>query len=145
MKKEMWKDLAKSTIVSIGMAMTIFCLVGVGFDLACHGDFHMQGYGFTKMVLGSLVVGLGFGLPTVVYQKESLPLPVRAMIHMGIGCLIYTIVAYAEGWLGTYRGIGFAALMVALQLAVAFGIWYLFMRHYRKEARKLNDRLQEMK
>ena len=62
------KDLLKSTVISIGMALTIFSLIGVYFDITNGGNFSLDGYLFTKMVIGSAVVGIGFGVPTVVYN-----------------------------------------------------------------------------
>ena len=143
--KNMLKDLVKSTVISIGMAMSIFCFVGVVFDVIYNGNFHLENYQFTKMVIGCIIVGLGFGMPTIVYHKDSLPIPIRALIHMGIGSIVYTIVAYSVGWLGDISGIGQGILVVALQLGVALIIWFLFMTHYRKEAKKFNDKIQNMK
>ena len=58
--KETMKDLLKSTCISIGMALTIFCLVGVVFDIGFGGNFSLEGYQFTRMVVGSVLIGLGF-------------------------------------------------------------------------------------
>ena len=126
------KDLLKSTVISIGMALTIFSLIGMFFDITNGGNFSLEGYQFTKMVIGSAIVGIGFGVPTLVYNSEKLPTPVKVLIHMGTGCVIYTIV-----------GQGFA--IAAIQLLVAFVIWFCFMRYYRKEARQMNDKIQSMK
>ena len=139
------KDIMKSVAIRIGMAMTIFCIVGVIFDFLYKGQFSLENYRFTKMVLGCLIIGLGFGVPTVIYRKDKLPMPVRVLVHMGIGCVIYTIVAYAVGWIGGTGNIGTGLLIAAAQIAVAFIIWYLFNRHYRREAKRMNDRLQEMR
>ena len=139
------KDLVKSTVISIGVAMAIFCFVGVVFDVIYKGTFHLENYQFTKMIIGCMIVGLGFGMPTIIYHKDSLPIPIRALIHMGVGSIVYTIVAYSVGWLGDISGIGQGILVVALQLGIALIIWFLFMTHYRKEAKKLNDKIQNMK
>ncbi len=143
--KETMKDLAKSTVISIGMAMAIFCLVGIVFDIGYKGNFNLDNYRFTKMVVGCVLIGLGFGVPTIVYRKDSIPMPIRVIIHMGIGCVIYTIVAYAVGWIGGSATILQGIIIAAIQLGVAFIIWFLFMRYYRKEAKKMNERIQEMK
>ena len=143
--KETIKDLVKSTVISIGMAMAIFCLVGIVFDIGDKGNFSLDNYRFTKMVVGCVLIGLGFGVPTIVYRKDSIPMPIRVIIHMGIGCAVYTIVAYAVGWIGGSATILQGIIIAAIQLAVAFIIWFLFMRYYRKEAKKMNDRIQEMK
>ena len=143
--RETVKDLIKSSVISIGMAMTIFCLVGVVFDVGYKGNFSLDDYRFTKMVAGCVLVGLGFGVPTIVYRKDNLPMPIRVIIHMGTGCVVYTIIAYAVGWIGGSATIGQGILIAAIQLAVAFLIWFMFMKHYRAEAKRMNDRIQAMK
>lgn len=143
--KNMVKDLAKSTVISIGMAMAIFCFVGIVFDIIYKGTFHLANYQFTKMVIGCIIVGLGFGMPSIVYRKESLPMPIRVLVHMGVGFIVYTIVAYSVGWLGSVSNIVQGILVVALQLGIAAIIWFLFMTYYRREAKKLNDKIQSMK
>lgn len=139
------KDILKSTVISIGMALTIFCLVGVFFDITYGGIFSMEGYQFTKMVIGSAIVGIGFGVPTVVYNSEKLPMPVKVLIHMGIGCVIYTIVAYAVGWFGGSATPLQGLVIAGIQFIVAFVIWFCFMRYYRKEAKQMNEKIQAMK
>lgn len=139
------RDLLRSTAISIGMAMTIFCLAGIVFDIGSKGNFSLDHYRFTKMVAGCVLTGLGFGVPAIVYRKESLPLPVRIIIHMGTGCVVYTVTAYAVGWIGGAATIGQGIMIALVQLAVAFVIWFLFLRYYRAEAKKMNDKIQEMK
>ena len=143
--KETVRDLLKSTVISIGMALTIFCFVGIVFDIGYKGNFSLDNYRFTKMVVGCILVGLGFGVPAIVYRKDNLPMPIRVLIHMGIGCVVYTVVAYAVGWFGGAATIGQGILIAAIQLAIAFVIWFVFMRHYRAEAKKMNDKIQSMK
>lgn len=143
--KETIRDLLRSTGISIAMAMVLFCISGVFFDIRYGGRFSLDNYGFTKMVTGCLLIGLGFGLPSIVYQNEKLPMPVRVIIHMGIGCIVYTIVACAVGWMGGAATIGQGIMIAAIQLGAAFFIWFLFMLYYRAEARKMNDRIQAMK
>lgn len=139
------KDLIKSTVISIGMALSIFSLACVVFDIAYKGNFSLENYQLTKMVIGSLLVGLGFGLPSVVYNNESLPTPVKVIIHMGIGCVIYTITAYAVGWFGGAATLTQGLIIAAIQLLIAFIIWFCFMRYYRKEAKKMNEKIQSLK
>ena len=143
--KNILKDIVKSTIISIGMALTIFCLAGIVFDVAYGGDFSLEGYRFTKMVIGSAIVGLGFGVPTVVYNSDRLPQPIKVLIHMGIGCVIYTIVAYAVGWFGGSATLAQGLIIAAIQLLVAFIIWFCFMRYYRKVAKEMNEKIQSLK
>ena len=143
--KNIVKDLVRSTVISIGMALAIFCIVGVFFDITNGGNFSLSDHLFTKMVAGSALVGLGFGVPTIVYNSEKLPMPVKVLIHMGIGCIIYTVVAYAVGWFGGSATLGQGLIIAAIQLAVAFIIWFCFMMYYRKEARQMNEKIQALK
>lgn len=139
------KDILKSTVISIGMSLTIFSLVCLVFDIGYGGNFSLEGYRMTKMIIGCVIIGLGFGIPTIVYKNDSLPMPVRVLVHMGIGCVIYTIVAYAVGWIGGSASFGQGIAIAAIQLAVAFIIWFCFMRFYRSEAKRMNDKIQQMK
>ena len=63
---------------------------------------------------------------------------------MGIGCVVYTIVAFSVGWLGGAASASQGILIACIQLAVAFIIWFCFMRYYRKEARDMNDKIRSM-
>lgn len=139
------KDILKSTVISIGMSLTIFSFVCIVFDIGYGGNFSLEGYRMTKMIIGCVIIGLGFGVPAIIYKNDSLPMPVRVLIHMGIGCVIYTIVAYAVGWIGGSASLGQGIAIAAIQLVVAFLIWFLFMRYYRAEAKKMNDKIQAMK
>ena len=139
------KDLLKSTVISIGMSLTIFSLVCIVFDIGFGGNLSLEDYRMTKMIIGCMVIGLGFGVPTIIYKNDTLPMPVRVLIHMGIGCVIYTLVAYAVGWIGGSASIGQGIVIAAIQLAAAFIIWFCFMRFYRSEAKKMNDKIQQMK
>ena len=139
------KDLLKSIVISIGMALTIFSLICVVFDIGYGGNFSLEGYKMTKMVIGCIIVGLGFGVPSLVYRNDTLPMPVKVLVHMGIGCVVYTIVGFAVGWIGGSATLGQGIAIAAIQLAVAFVIWFCFMRFYRKEAREMNDKIQQMK
>ena len=127
------------------MSLTIFSLVCIVFDIGFGGNFSLEDYRMTKMIIGCVVIGLGFGVPTIVYKNDTLPMPVRVLIHMGIGCVIYTLVAYAVGWIGGSASIGQGIVIAAIQLAAAFIIWFCFMRFYRSEAKKMNDKIQQMK
>lgn len=59
--RETMKNLIKNTITSIGIALTVFCVTGMVFDIAYDGNFSLDNYQFSKMVIGCIIVGLGFG------------------------------------------------------------------------------------
>lgn len=137
-----FKDLLKSVIIAIGISLMIFNLVCIAFDVEYGGNFSLEGYRMTKMIIGCVIIGLGYGIPTIVYNNDSLPMPVCVLIHMGIGCIVNTITAYAVGWISGPASLGRG---IAIQLSVAFIIWFCFMRFYKSEAKRMNDRIREMK
>ena len=139
------KDLIKSSIISMGMALTMFCIFGVIFDFIYSGNFVMVNYKFSKMVLGCIVVGLGFGIPTIIYKNDKIAMPMQWLIHMGIGCIICTAVACIVGWIPTGNGIGICLGVIAGQIAAAFVIWLFFMRYYKKMAHEMNKKIKETK
>lgn len=142
--RETMKNLIKNTITSIGIALTVFCVTGMVFDIAYDGNFCLDNYQFSKMVIGCIIVGLGFGLPAMIYHKDNLPMPFKIIIHMGTGCIIYTIVAYTVGWIGGTSSILHGIIAAIFQIALAFIIWGGFMLHYRNDARKMNEKIKEL-
>ena len=138
------KKILKSIIISIGIAMTIFCFVGVIFDIIYEGNFSLENYQFTKMVIACVVIGLGFGIPSIVYESDKLPFPLKVVIHMGIGITVYTAAAYFAGWftqsVSLPQGIG----IIVIQFMFVFIIWLGFMKHYANEAREMNEKIQQL-
>ena len=96
------------------------------------------------MALGTLVVGLGFGLPALVYEREQLSLPVQIMIHMGIGCIVLLLTSWVVGWIPREQGLLGIAKIAAEQLLIAFGIWFGFYLNQKKLAQKMNQKLSEL-
>lgn len=137
------KNLLKSSVISIGIALTIFCAVGVIFDFIYGGNFVMENYSFSKMVIGCMLVGLGFGAPTIVYKNDRLALPMQCVIHLGIGCIIYTLVAFNVGWIPAEKGLGFCFGAILGQLAIAVIIWIAFLLYYKKMAEEINRKIKE--
>ncbi|HQC35656.1 MAG TPA: DUF3021 domain-containing protein [Bacillota bacterium] len=142
--KNQSNNMALSIISAIGFAFSLFCLAGIIFDLANKGSFHFEDYNFTKMALGALVIGLGFGIPTFIYGNERLSLPMQTLIHMGIGCIVMTATAFAVGWMPTEKGALAVALAILSEIAAAFGIWLAFYLNLKKIAEKMNKRISEM-
>ncbi len=136
------KNLLKSVVISIGLSLTIFNLVCIAFDVSYSGNFSLEGYRMTKMIIGCLFIGLGYGVPSIVYENDSLPMPIKVLIHMGIGCIVNTLVAFAVGWINGPKSL---VRGISIQLTVAFIIWFCFMRFYRSEAKKMNDKIQQLK
>ena len=139
------KEVLSNTFQSIGYAAVIFCVVGVIFDLIFKGNLVRENYTYTRMAAGMFVIGIGFGVPTLVYKNEKIPLPVQGLIHMGIGCVVMTIAAFAVGWIPTDRGIGAVLWTILGEIAIALVIWFIIYLHQKKLAKEMNRRISQMK
>ena len=143
--KETFKELITSTLISICTATLIFCAVGVVFDVKYGGNFTLDNYRFTKMVLGCVGVGIGFGVPSIIYKNEFLPMPIRTLIHLGIGGAVYLVVAHSVGWIGNDTSLSQGLLIAGIQIIVVLLIWFVFFSHYKKEAALMNKKIHDMK
>ena len=122
----------------------IFIIVGVIIDRIFRGNIQMTNYAFSKMAIATVVIGLGFGLPAIVYDNEKLSLFTQTIIHMGTGCIIMTVTAFLVGWIPMHRG---PLLMIAIlleEIALAFVIWFLFYLQQKKLVKQMNQRVKEI-
>ena len=104
----------------------------------------MTNYAFSKMAIATVVIGLGFGIPAIVYDNEKLSLFTQTIIHMGTGCIVMTVTAYLVGCIPMNHG---PLLMIAIlleEIAVAFGIWFLFYLQQKKLVKQMNQRISKI-
>ena len=138
------QTLLFNIFVSMGVAAMMFIIVGVIIDCIFHGNMEMKNYAFSKMAIATVVIGLGFGIPAVVYDNEKLSLFTQTIIHMGTGCIVMTVTAYLVGWIPMNHG---PLLMIAIlleEIAVAFGIWFLFYLKQKRLVTQMNQRISKI-
>lgn len=138
------KGILKGSLRGVGMALFMFCAVCIVFDIVGGGNFARENYDMTKMIVGAVICGIAWGAPTVVYNKENLPRSTQILIHMGSGCVVYTIVAFSVGWIPAALSPWEKILIIAGQIALAFMIWFGFYFHYKREAKRMNEKIREM-
>ena len=136
------KDMMKSAAISIMMSMTLFGIVGVVFDLIGKGSFALDNYGFTKMIIACVATGLGFGVPSVLYHLENIPVALAAVIHLGIGLAIYFFSATKVGWIPVKAGTVACICTIVGMLLITMLIWIGFMKYYKDLAKRMNQELQ---
>lgn len=138
------QTLLFNVFVSMGIAAMMFILAGVIIDRIFHGNMQLTNYAFSKMAIATVVIGLGFGLPAVVYDNEKLSLFTQTIIHMGTGCIVMTVTAFLVGWIPMHHG---PLLMIAIlleEIALAFVIWFLFYLQQKKLVKQMNQRVNEI-
>lgn len=135
--------MIRNTKTAVAIGSFLFLLSSLINDLNTGGNTTATGYAVTKMALGTLGIGLGFGLPTYVYQKEELSPLLQVLIHMGVGCTVMLGVGFLVGWIPTGKGLLPALLAVASMLLTAFIVWGITYRRQRKLARQINQMLEQ--
>lgn len=140
------KKYIKNTLMGISWGLTvnmIFLVVAV----AVNADFlkSIAQYDFIKYAICSAIIGLGFWVPSVIYDKPNLSLPVKSIIHLGIGYIVYVITALFAGWIGA--GYGAIATIISLAISILFTllIYSCFYLYHKKEAAIMNSKIKEIK
>lgn len=134
-----------SSLIGIGLATVLSFVDSLLFLAKGSGSLTMTVAEYTQMLASIVLVGLGFGLPSIVYQNDRLAPAYQVLIHMGTGCLVMTLVSFWIGWIPVKAGFWPAFLTIAGQITVAFIIWLIFYQHEKKLAQQMNDRIKQLK
>jgi hypothetical protein len=142
----MIKKLARLIVLGMAVGCLIMTLISMFFAAASHGsDFSVGAGTYIRNAVCSMAVGIGFLVPTVVYEKDALPMGMRVLIHMGIGLIVYFICSFIAGWIPVNMGAGAVAADIIGALAVAWIIWLVCYSYNRHEAKRMNEKIREKK
>ena len=130
------KQVIKSSWIGVSTAALIFIIVSIVFDQSNQGILPLENYQYTKMAVGAIIVGLGFSLPSLIYEKEEIPYVMQVLFHLGIGCAILLITGYMVGWFTNLVG-------AFIEIGMSLVVWIGFAYHYRKEAKQINQQLKK--
>ena len=132
--KSAWNGICTAALVYLAL-----CFV---FGLMWGEETFASGYGMARSVAAVVLIGIGFGLPSLVYETE-LPMALKVLIHMGIGCTVMTGASILAGWLRPEQGLKPFLAMLGVELACAFLLWGWNLLRACKLAKQMNDRMQE--
>lgn len=135
------KNILKVSLGGIATAWAVFTIIGVIMDISNGGTLIEPAYGYTKMAIGAMIVGLGFSIPSIIYDSERLSIVIKVIVHMSIGCTIMLITAFAVGWIPQGIGIGTCLIIIASEIIIAFVIWLFYWRYYKKLAKQMNENI----
>jgi hypothetical protein len=122
-------------IVAFGIIGNVFHVAA--FEAILTDNFIAHGF-------GGMLVGVGFVLPTLIYDAEKLSAPVKTLIHLGIGFGIFFPVAFGLRWLPGDLSVGVTLIIVLDALVIGVLIWLGFYLYFRNESRRINARLRQL-
>lgn len=138
------KKICLHTLLGIAWGCTIFTLMSLTLTLTMGETFlHMSPQTFITQIICSIISGIAFCVPAIVYDYEHLAQPIQVLIHMGCGLCIYFICAFYAGWIPVQAGLIPIILTLVLMVFIAFAIWFCFYLYYRHEANQINQKLKE--
>ena len=142
-RKDRMAFVIRRTKTTVAISSFLFLISSLIADLNMGGVYSASGYSVTKMALGSLGIGLGFGLPCIFYTSEKLSRSVQIALHLLIGCTIMLAIAYFAGWIPTGKGLIPSLLAILSMLLTAFVIAAFTYRRQKKLAERINRELKQ--
>lgn len=138
MKVDLIKRLAMGAFVGCFIVMFVLVLISVQ-----GGPQNVKFTGVTiiNAFLGSIVVGWGFSLTGLIYEREDIAFPLQVAFQMGIGMLILFAVAVYLQWMPTNLGIGIIIEWIIIACIFAAISWCGFYIYYYLLARDLNKKI----
>ena len=136
-------DLIKRLAIGAFVGCFIVMLVMVFMSLE-RGPQNIQFYGTTiiNAFLGSIVVGWGFSLTGLIYERDDIAFPLQIAFQMGIGMTILFMVAIYLQWMPISLGIGIIIEWIIIACIFAAIFWCGFYIYDYMVARDLNNKLK---
>lgn len=138
MKVDLIERLALGAFIGCFIVMLVMVLISLQNGPQ---NINFNGTEIINAFLGSIVVGWGFSLTGLIYEKEEIALPLQILFQMGIGMIILFIVAIYLQWMPI--DLGFGVILEWIIIAVIFAAisWFGFYIYYYLLARDLNKKI----
>lgn len=138
MKVDLIKRLAMGAFVGCFIIMLIMVLMSIQRGPQ---NVNFDGTTIINAFLGSIVVGWGFSLTGLIYEREDIAFPLQVAFQMGIGMALLFIVAIYLQWMPINLGIEIIIEWVVIACIFAAISWCSFYVYYYLVARELNNKL----
>ena len=138
MKVDLIKRLAMGAFVGCFIVMFVMVLISLQ-----NGPQNVSFDGNTVInaFLGSIVVGWGFSLTGLIYERDDIAFPLQVAFQMGIGMTILFIVAIYLQWMPINLGLSIIVEWIIIACVFAAVSWCGFYIYYYLVARDLNNKL----
>lgn len=138
--------ILKLTLNGIAWGCTVCTFVLIIGSMTAGDAFLPANAGsFIKQAVGSMLVGIGFDVPAIIYDQKSLNRGIQIFIHMGIGFIIYFPIAFYMNWIPVDLGWQMILTGILISVIVSFIILSAYYLYYKKEAEQINERINASK
>lgn len=121
--------------------MSIYLLISLGF--ADDRSMTISFNGYLKQVICSSIVGIGFFVPSVIYEVDKVSRGFQVLFQLGIGFIIYFIAGFNAGWIPTQYGVMQVVYTVIGMMLISLIIWFGIYMYYKKQAIAINRKIKE--
>ena len=138
MKLDLIKRLAMGAFVGCFIVMFVMVLISLQNGPQ---NVSFEGNTVINAFLGSIVVGWGFSLTGIIYEREDIAFPLQVAFQMGIGMTLLFIVAIYLQWMPINLGMSIIVEWIIIACVFAAVSWCGFYIYYYLVARDLNNKL----
>lgn len=133
-------------LYGISLGCTSFVIMCLGFFVGGGEDFLAAIFkDFARQSIGAIMVGIACGSTAIIYQLGRFSESVKMAIHFCIGMGVFYPIAIYLGWIPFYPdNLLFTIMQFMFSCGIFMAIRFCFYLFYRKEARKINERLKEI-
>lgn len=124
----------------VGCFIVMFVMVLISLQSGPQ-NVSFDGNTIINAFLGSIVVGWGFSLTGIIYEKDDIAFPLQVLFQMGIGMTILFIMAIYLQWMPINLGLSIIVEWVIIACVFAAISWFGFYIYYYLVARDLNNKL----
>lgn len=121
---------------------SLICTAGVAFN--GEGWIVEIPHGFAVQTVVSMLVGIAWVLPCLLYQNEKLSRVLQVLLHFVIGFAVYLPSAFYMGWISSDIGPERIAAYVFFAAVVSLAVWAGFYYYYRNLAKQMNEQIQKI-
>ena len=138
----MLAKLMKRTITGIAYGCTISVFIQIVGILLSSGNFlYTSEADILRSYLASIITGIAWVVPSLIYDNEKLPFVFRVLFHMSIGFSVYLICAFYAGWIPQDFGIGYIISFILIEFVISILIWSGFYFYYRHQSKLINEKI----
>lgn len=137
MKRIVFKKIFTGLLYGCTLFTLSFLLIDYVLDISMTVLPHQ----YTRIIIGSFCIGVGFVLSSLIYEEDRIPFVARAIIQLLLCAVILALAFVISGGIPSGTGFGTGAIFVLIELGVGFIFWIGNFIYFFYEAKKIKRQL----